>query len=64
MAWVVPRGEMQPTEAELRDFCRDKLAPYKVPARIHIRRELPKTLVGKILRRALVAEAREELAMG
>jgi len=56
MAWVVPRGEATPSEAELRDFCRDKLAPYKVPARIHIRRELPKTLVGKVLRRALVAE--------
>ena len=61
MAWVVPRGDAQPSEAELRDFCRDKLAPYKVPARIHIRRDLPKTLVGKVLRRALVAE---EIASG
>jgi long-chain acyl-CoA synthetase len=64
MAWVVPRGDATPTEAELREFCRGKLAPYKVPARIHIRRELPKTLVGKVLRRTLVAEAMAEPAMG
>ena len=30
-----------------------KLAPYKVPARIEFRTELPKTMVGKVLRRAL-----------
>lgn len=62
MAWVVPRGDAKPTEAELREYCRDKLVHYKIPARIHIRSELPKTLVGKVLRRALVAEAKEELA--
>ena len=41
------------TEAELRAFCRETLAPYKVPARIEFRTELPKTMVGKVLRRAL-----------
>ena len=57
MAWVVPRGDARLTEEGLREYCRDKLAPYKIPARIEIRQELPKTLVGKVLRRALVAEA-------
>lgn len=53
-AWVVLRtGEAAATEQELRAFCRDKLAPYKVPARIEFRTELPKTMVGKVLRRAL-----------
>jgi long-chain acyl-CoA synthetase len=46
----------------VRDFCRDKLAHYKMPARIEIRKELPKTLVGKVLRRALVAEVKEQMA--
>jgi long-chain acyl-CoA synthetase len=56
MAWIVPRGgEAVETDA-LREFCRDKLAPYKIPARIEIRKDLPKTMVGKVLRRALVAE--------
>jgi long-chain acyl-CoA synthetase len=62
MAWVVPRGDAPLTESDVRDFCRDKLAPYKIPARVEIRKELPKTLVGKVLRRALVAEVKEQMA--
>jgi long-chain acyl-CoA synthetase len=41
------------TEAELRAFCREKMAPYKVPSMVEFRADLPKTLVGKVLRRAL-----------
>ena len=52
-AWVVLRKGHQVTEAELRAFSRERLAPYKVPSRVEFRTELPKTLVGKILRRAL-----------
>jgi long-chain acyl-CoA synthetase len=52
-AWVVLRTGMAATDAELRTFCREKLAPYKVPSHIEFRTELPKTLVGKVLRRAL-----------
>ena len=52
-AWVVCRPGSSVTEAELRAFCRDRLAPYKVPSQIEIVSELPKTQVGKVLRRAL-----------
>ena len=52
-AWVVLRTGQTTTEAELRTFARQQLAPYKVPAKIEFRSELPKTLVGKVLRRAL-----------
>ena len=38
---------------ELRAFCRERLAPYKVPSRIEFRTDLPKSMVGKVLRRAL-----------
>jgi long-chain acyl-CoA synthetase len=51
--WVVLRTGQNVTEAELRTFCRERLAPYKVPARIVFSRDLPKTMVGKVLRRAL-----------
>lgn len=44
------------TERELRDFCRENLTPYKVPKLVEFRTELPKTNVGKILRRALKEE--------
>jgi long-chain acyl-CoA synthetase len=52
-AWVVLRQGEAATEADLRAYCREKLAPYKVPARIDFRTELPKTMAGKVLRRAL-----------
>lgn len=41
------------TEAALREFCRESLTPYKVPKFIEFRDELPKSTVGKILRREL-----------
>jgi long-chain acyl-CoA synthetase len=52
-AWVVLRAGHSATEEELRAFCREKLAPYKVPSKIEFRADLPKTMVGKVLRRAL-----------
>ena len=52
-AWVVLRAGQTVTETDLRAFCRDKLAAYKVPSRVEFRAELPKTLIGKVLRRAL-----------
>ncbi len=45
------------TSAELHDFMKERLAGYKVPRQIEFRTELPKTNVGKILRRALRDEA-------
>jgi long-chain acyl-CoA synthetase len=55
-AWVVLNAGQAATEAELRAYCREKLAPYKVPATVEFRTDLPKTMVGKVLRRLLVAE--------
>lgn len=52
-AWVVVRAGQQTNEQALRAFCRERLAPYKVPSSIEFRTELPKTMVGKVLRRAL-----------
>jgi long-chain acyl-CoA synthetase len=52
-AWVGLRAGEAAAEAELRAFCRERLAPYKVPSTIEFRTELPKTMVGKVLRRSL-----------
>ena len=54
-AWVVLRPGQQASAEELRDFCRDRLAPYKVPAEVEFRAALPMTMTGKVLRRALTA---------
>jgi long-chain acyl-CoA synthetase len=56
-AWVVLKSGQQTNEADLRAYCKERLAPYKVPARVIFKTELPKTTVGKVLRRMLVAEA-------
>ncbi len=51
--FVVKKSNMNVSESELIEFCRKSLVGYKVPRRIEFRTELPKTNVGKILRRAL-----------
>jgi long-chain acyl-CoA synthetase len=55
-AWIILKHAHQATEDEIRAYARDRLAPYKVPGSVEFRTELPKTMVGKVLRRALVAE--------
>ncbi len=50
---VVVRKDASLTPEQIQDFCRDKLTAYKVPRIIEFRDELPKTPVGKILRREL-----------
>ena len=49
---VIKEGETA-TEQEIIDFCKEKLAPYKVPKIVEFREDLPETMVGKVLRRAL-----------
>ena len=55
-AWVVLYPEQQLSEAELREYCRERLAAYKVPKVVEFRDSLPKSNVGKILRRELVTK--------
>ena len=55
-AYVVRRDPALTVEA-VREFCRGQLAPYKVPKHVEFRQELPKTPVGKVLRKELRAEA-------
>jgi len=45
------------TEKELIAYCRENMTGYKVPKQVEFRKELPKTNVGKILRRALREES-------
>jgi long-chain acyl-CoA synthetase len=55
-AFVVLKPGATATAHDLIAHCRTSLAPYKVPVAIAFRDELPKTIVGKILRRKLVEE--------
>jgi len=51
--FVVVRPEQQLTEEELLEYCRDRLTAYKMPRYVEFRTTLPKTNVGKVLRREL-----------
>jgi len=56
-AFVIPRDGETLDEKDLRQFCRDHLASYKVPKHIDIVPDLPRSPTGKIIKRALVAAA-------
>ena len=61
-AWVILLPGKKVTAEELQAFCKDKLTAYKVPKYIEFREALPKTLVGKILRRVLQDEEKAKQA--
>ena len=58
-AWVVLKPGEELSVAELKAHCKEQLAPYKVPTHFEFRDELPKTTVGKILRRELIRQHKE-----
>jgi long-chain acyl-CoA synthetase len=60
-AFVVPRAGMALRESDIIDHCAARLTAYKVPKLVELRDDLPRTAIGKALRRMLVAE---ELAKG
>ena len=61
-AFVVPKEGARPTVEELTAFCKLHLASFKVPTQIEFRADLPKSMVGKVLRRVLVDEEKAKQA--
>ncbi|MGQ9694721.1 MAG: long-chain-fatty-acid--CoA ligase [Thermodesulfobacteriota bacterium] len=55
-AYIVLKQGVQATPEEIIAFCREKLAAYKVPKIVEFRESLPKSAVGKVLRKILRAE--------
>ena len=62
-AYVVPMPGVEPTEElkqEILDYCSQRIAKYAMPRELEFRKELPKTLVGKVAYRVLEEEANAE----
>jgi long-chain acyl-CoA synthetase len=59
-AWIVLRPGESLTSEEIKGWCKGRLAPYKIPTQVEFRGELPKSIVGKILRRELVRQHLEK----
>ena len=56
VAFVVRRTGHAVSPQEIRQWCKERMAPFKVPARVVFKAELPKSMVGKILRRFLTED--------
>jgi long-chain acyl-CoA synthetase len=56
-AWVVLKPGQSLSESGLQAWCRLHLAPFKIPTRIEFRTALPKSSVGKVLKRELVEKS-------
>jgi acyl-coenzyme A synthetase/AMP-(fatty) acid ligase len=57
VAFVIPaQDQPEPTDLQLRNFCRERLASYKIPRQFILEKELPRGGTGKILKRALKVE--------
>jgi long-chain acyl-CoA synthetase len=55
-AFIVLKPGFEPSEEmhkDIRTYCKENLAPYKVPKIVEFRKSLPKSLIGKVLRREL-----------
>jgi len=59
-AYIVLKEDSELTEKDINAYCREHLAAFKVPRLYEFRDELPKTTVGKILRRQLISEDNEK----
>ncbi|QAS53997.1 long-chain-fatty-acid--CoA ligase [Halobacillus litoralis] len=59
-AFIVKKQGSDITEDELNEYCRKNMAAFKVPRLYEFRNELPKTAVGKILRRTLIEEEKQK----
>jgi fatty-acyl-CoA synthase len=63
MAWVIAREGATVDEEELRDYCRGKIARYKIPRYVATCSEFPMTVTGKIQKHKLRAQAIEALGL-
>lgn len=62
-AWIIPKKDSNLTEQDVRDFCKDHIAHYKVPTYMKFVDEFPMTVTGKIQKFKIVEAMKEELGL-
>jgi len=60
-AYIVLKPGQTATPEEIIEFCKSRMAKYKVPKEVEFRTSLPKNMVGKMLRRLLVEEEKQKI---
>ena len=63
MAWIVPRGGAEVTQESVAEFCRGKIAHFKVPRYVAVVDEFPMTVTGKVQKYKLRERAIEQLGL-
>jgi fatty-acyl-CoA synthase len=63
MAWITCKDGATVTEDEIKDFCRGKIAHYKVPRYVKFVDEFPMTVTGKIQKFLMREQAKAELGL-
>lgn len=64
MAWIVPRAGAALSTEEVREFCRGKIAHYKIPRYVKLVDSFPMTVTGKVQKFKMREDAIEELGLG
>lgn len=62
-AWIIPKKDSHLTEQDVRAFCKDHIAHYKIPTYIKFVEEFPMTVTGKIQKFKIVEAMKEELGL-
>ena len=62
-AWIIPKEAGSLTEEEVRQFCSEHIAHYKVPTYYRFVTEYPMTITGKIQKYKIIEQMREELGL-
>jgi fatty-acyl-CoA synthase len=63
MAWITPRAGEEVNEEDVREYCRGRIAHYKVPRYVRFVDELPMTVTGKVQKFKLREAATDELGL-
>ena len=63
-AWIIPKKGVTLTEDDVKAFCRDHIAHYKIPKYFRFVSEYPMTITGKIQKYKIVEAMKEELGLG
>ncbi len=63
-AWIQLKAGVTATETEIREFCRDRIAHYKIPRYIRFVDEFPMTITGKVQKFVMRERMRQELGIG
>jgi fatty-acyl-CoA synthase len=62
-AWIIPQDGEQPTEAEIIDYCRGRIAHYKIPSYVRFVQSFPMTVTGKIQKYLIRDAMKKELGI-